>query len=81
MTQHVEGGQATSFSWNPQNYLVGVTHPDGASESYTYCGEGIRRVRQTQQANFCEFFLCPETRSTGYLAIYYCGFRGQAGNS
>ena len=44
VTQQVEDGQITSFIWNPQNYLMSVRAPDGSSESYAYCGEGIRRT-------------------------------------
>ena len=44
VTAQTQDGQTTSFVWNPQNYLMRETAPDGTSESYAYCGEGIRRT-------------------------------------
>ena len=44
VTQQVEDGQTTAFVWNPQNYLMSVSASDGSSETYAYCGEGIRRT-------------------------------------
>ena len=44
VTSEEKDGQITLYTWNAQNFLTGVTAPDGTSESYTYCGEGIRRT-------------------------------------
>ena len=44
VTAQTQDGQTTTYLWNTQNYLTKVTAPDGSSESYTYCGEGIRRT-------------------------------------
>ena len=44
VTRQVENGSATTYLWNPQNYLVAVQASDGSNESYAYCGEGIRRT-------------------------------------
>ena len=43
-TQQNQDGAVTLYGWNELGQMVSVTAPDGTSESYSYCGDGIRRT-------------------------------------
>ncbi len=47
MLQQVQDGQTTKYAWNAQSFLIQTTLPNGDRESYSYCGEGIRRKTQS----------------------------------
>ena len=48
-TGQTQDGATTLYSWNPLGQMVSVSAPDGSVEQYSYCGDGIRRTKQTAQ--------------------------------
>jgi len=47
LLQQVQDGATTSYAWNAQSFLIQTISPSGQRETYSYCGEGIRRKTQS----------------------------------
>ena len=48
-TSQTQDGAATLYGWSPLGQMFSVTAPDSSSEFYSYCGDGIRRTKQTDE--------------------------------
>ena len=47
LLQQVQDGATTSYAWNAQSFLIQMILPNSERETYSYCGEGIRRKTQS----------------------------------